>query len=228
MQCLAVAKLPDGPEWEYEIRFDGYRALGIKSARRVGSMSRIHTMVNHSRRKVCAISVTRSPVDGRAVAIVSAPLSDIRRRKHGEAVRGRGFCQVARTTLPDVDVIRPLLALRNGVSLYAVRLIGLILLALLLPFGLNAPSIACAATACCGPNCSSNGQVNQLGCCKAPVAPDRATSQARDTQHLDSIATIPIAAAIVAISHLRNIVLAHGYSPPDRLASLALLCSRQI
>ena len=31
MQCLAVAKLPEGPDWEYEIKFDGYRALGIKS-----------------------------------------------------------------------------------------------------------------------------------------------------------------------------------------------------
>jgi hypothetical protein len=27
MECLAVAKLPDGPEWVYEIKLDGYRAL---------------------------------------------------------------------------------------------------------------------------------------------------------------------------------------------------------
>jgi bifunctional non-homologous end joining protein LigD len=31
MQSMAVAKLPDGPIWEYEIKFDGYRALGIRS-----------------------------------------------------------------------------------------------------------------------------------------------------------------------------------------------------
>jgi ATP-dependent DNA ligase len=29
MECLAMAQLPDGPEWVYEVKLDGYRALAI-------------------------------------------------------------------------------------------------------------------------------------------------------------------------------------------------------
>jgi ATP-dependent DNA ligase len=28
MMCLAVNGLPTGSEWEYEVNFDGYRAIG--------------------------------------------------------------------------------------------------------------------------------------------------------------------------------------------------------
>jgi hypothetical protein len=110
-----------------------------------------------------------------------------------------------------------------------VRFLAIFLIALLLPLSMPAASaMACSTTACCGPNCSSNAPVNQLSCCKAPAAPDRATSQARDAQHFDSIARMPVAEVALAIFHPQNTVDVRGYSPPNRLASLALLCSRQI
>jgi DNA ligase D-like protein (predicted ligase) len=40
MECLAVPKLPDGPEWVYEIKLDGYRALAINSDGNLGLYSR--------------------------------------------------------------------------------------------------------------------------------------------------------------------------------------------
>ena len=40
MACLAVAGLPAGPAWEYELKFDGYRAVAFKTRNRVHLMSR--------------------------------------------------------------------------------------------------------------------------------------------------------------------------------------------
>ena len=33
MQCTPVQKLPEGPAWSYELKFDGYRAIGVKAGR---------------------------------------------------------------------------------------------------------------------------------------------------------------------------------------------------
>jgi bifunctional non-homologous end joining protein LigD len=40
MECLAVAKLPDGPEWVYEIKLDGYRVLPTKTKGKLSLYSR--------------------------------------------------------------------------------------------------------------------------------------------------------------------------------------------
>src|SRR5262249_44012566 len=40
MECLAVTKLPDGPQWVYEIKLDGYRAVAIKSEGKLNLFSR--------------------------------------------------------------------------------------------------------------------------------------------------------------------------------------------
>jgi DNA ligase D-like protein (predicted ligase) len=40
MQCRAVDRLAEGPDWEYELKFDGFRAVALKTGRRVRLMSR--------------------------------------------------------------------------------------------------------------------------------------------------------------------------------------------
>src|ERR1700722_20156700 len=40
MECLPVKKLPDGPEWVYELKLDGYRAQAIREADKVRLLSR--------------------------------------------------------------------------------------------------------------------------------------------------------------------------------------------
>jgi ATP-dependent DNA ligase len=37
MDCLPVSKLPDGPQWLWEIKLDGYRAVAVKSANAVSA-----------------------------------------------------------------------------------------------------------------------------------------------------------------------------------------------
>jgi bifunctional non-homologous end joining protein LigD len=46
MECLAVTKLPVGPEWVYEIKLDGYRAVAIKSDGKLNLISRRRNSFN--------------------------------------------------------------------------------------------------------------------------------------------------------------------------------------
>ncbi len=109
-----------------------------------------------------------------------------------------------------------------------MRFLAVILIALMLPLSTSVPSAMACPTTACGANCPKNAPLHQPSCCQAPAVPDRATNQVRGADHFDSIASLTATAAITTISHLQNTVITRGYSPPGRLLSLALLCSRQI
>jgi ATP-dependent DNA ligase len=72
MECLAVRKLPDGPEWVYEIKLDGYRALAVNAngklslySRNRKSFNRQYQLVFDALRDLPANTV----VDGEIVAL---------------------------------------------------------------------------------------------------------------------------------------------------------------
>src|SRR5258708_23082055 len=46
MDCAPVPKLTDGPGWVYEIKLDGYRAIGVKTSGQAILYSRNHKNFN--------------------------------------------------------------------------------------------------------------------------------------------------------------------------------------
>ena len=46
MDCLPVSRLPEGPEWTYEIKLDGYRLEAVRSAVGTTLYSRRQNVLN--------------------------------------------------------------------------------------------------------------------------------------------------------------------------------------
>jgi bifunctional non-homologous end joining protein LigD len=72
MECLAVSKLPEESQWVFEIKLDGYRALGIKSNGSVRLLSRRNNSFNRQYPlivKALAELPEDTVVDGEVVAL---------------------------------------------------------------------------------------------------------------------------------------------------------------
>jgi DNA ligase D-like protein (predicted ligase) len=72
MECLPVNAIPDGPEWTYEIKLDGYRAEAVKHAGKVALYSRRKHLLNNKFSEL-VVELENLPdetvVDGELVAL---------------------------------------------------------------------------------------------------------------------------------------------------------------
>ena len=85
MECLAVPKLPDDPNWLFEIKLDGYRAIAVKSSGRVNLFSRRRNSFNSQYSLVfdaLAGLPDNTVIDGEVVALNESGRPDFNLLQH--------------------------------------------------------------------------------------------------------------------------------------------------
>jgi DNA ligase D-like protein (predicted ligase) len=92
MECALVSKLSEGPQWTYEVKLDGYRAIGVKTRREVVVYSRNGKNFN-KRYPYIAEALAELPVetvvDGEIVALDDSGRPDFHRLQHYGAEESR-------------------------------------------------------------------------------------------------------------------------------------------
>jgi DNA ligase D-like protein (predicted ligase) len=91
MECALVSTLPEGPDWTYEVKLDGYRAIGVKGSETI-LYSRNHKNFN---RRFPQIAQTLGDlpadtvIDGEVVALDESGRPDFHRLQHFTAEASR-------------------------------------------------------------------------------------------------------------------------------------------
>jgi bifunctional non-homologous end joining protein LigD len=85
MESLAVSHLPNGGEWVYEIKLDGYRAVAIKSTGRLSLLSKNRKSFNRQYPYIIEVLCDlpeNTVVDGEVVALNDAGRPDFNLLQH--------------------------------------------------------------------------------------------------------------------------------------------------
>jgi bifunctional non-homologous end joining protein LigD len=92
MECLAVSQLPEGSDWVYEIKLDGYRAVGINSNGKLSLFSKNRKSFNRQYPYLVeALSDLdeNTVIDGEVVALDDAGRPDFNLLQHSRSQASR-------------------------------------------------------------------------------------------------------------------------------------------
>ena len=89
MQATLVTALPDGDDWRYEVKFDGYRVIAIKDGDRVQLRSRNDKDMTATypgvARAVARLDTESAIIDGEVVAVDDAGRPSFQALQHHAA-----------------------------------------------------------------------------------------------------------------------------------------------
>jgi bifunctional non-homologous end joining protein LigD len=92
MECELVSKLPDSPDWTYEVKLDGYRAIGVKTSRETVLYSRNGKNFNKRFPQITEALhglPAETVIDGEVVALDDAGRPDFHGLQHFQTTASR-------------------------------------------------------------------------------------------------------------------------------------------